>query len=170
MIATSHVIIGGAAAVAVGTITQNPAAALAVGIVSHLICDAIPHLDSPINPGIDNAEWDRIIWSKGFYAFAITDSLIAFFCTFAIWYIKFDLHFWTPYAWGALGAYLPDLVDNVPLWRSQIHAIPVFKQFYAFHIWIHENWRKYFPEKKYWPLGIATQLITVLPCLYYLIK
>ncbi len=172
MIATSHVIIGGAAALAVGSLTHNPLAGLAAGVVSHLICDALPHLDGPIRPDlVSPEEFEKNIWkNKGFLYFAILDSLIAFFSTLGIWYLKFKLSLISMFAWGAFGGYLVDLVDNFPLWRNQIHKVPFFKQFHEFHKWIHNNWRQYFPEQKYWLLGIITQLVLVLPCLYYLIK
>jgi membrane-bound metal-dependent hydrolase YbcI (DUF457 family) len=167
MIATSHVIIGGAVGVIVGTVTQNPAAALAAGVVSHFICDSLPHLDTP-----PNAKYlgDEIIWDRTLYTFAILDSLIAMIAVLIIWYFKFDFHFFSVFAWGALGGYLPDLVDNFPLWNHKLHRLLFFKQFHAFHIWIHDNWRFRFPMPQYWILGVATQLITGLPCLYYLFR
>jgi hypothetical protein len=170
MIATSHVIIGGAAGLAVGTFTNNAAAGLAAGIISHLLCDALPHLDGPINPEFIDGDHDKMVWTKGVYAFAITDSLLAFFTTLFLWYHYSQLYFWSPYAWGALGGYLPDFVDVFPLWRFQVRRIPGFRQFHALHKAIHDNWMGRFPMKQYWPLGIVTQLVTVLPCLWYLTR
>lgn len=167
MIATSHVIIGGAAAVLAGTVTQNPAIALAVGIVSHFLCDSLPHLDTPPNSKYDG---DDIIWDKTLYRFAITDSLIAMILTLIIWYTKFDFEFFSVYAWGALGGYLPDLLDNFPLWKNKIRTIPFFHKFHLFHMWIHDNWRGRYPMPKHWVLGTLTQLIVGIPCLYYLLK
>jgi hypothetical protein len=167
MIATSHVIIGGATAVTIGTISQNPALGLAAGIASHLICDSLPHLDTPPNAKFIGRD---IVWDKNLYVFAIIDSLIAFLATLTIWYIKYHLDFASVFAWGALGGYLPDLADNFPLWNKQIRILPFFRQFHEFHMWIHDNWKERFPMPAYWPLGVLTQLVTVLPCLYYLIK
>jgi len=167
MIATSHVIIGAAAGVAVGAVTQNPSLGLATGIVSHFVCDSLPHLDFPPSAKFIN---DEIVWDRKMYAFAITDSLIAFVFALTAWIIKDSLSFTSMLAWGAFGGYLPDLLDNFPLWRDAIHKIPGFKQFHVFHHWIHDNWRKYYPMPQYWKLGIATQLITVLPCFWYLVK
>ncbi len=167
MVATSHVIIGAAAAVAVGTITHNPATGLAAGIVSHFICDSLPHLDFPPNSKFIG---DDIVWDKSLYIFAISDSLIAFASTLSVWIIKDNFSFTSMLAWGAFGAYLPDLLDNFPLWKDRVHLLPGFKQFHAFHHWIHNNWRPTFPMPKHWKLGIATQIIIVLPCLYFLLK
>lgn len=166
MIATSHVIVGATVGVAVGTVTHNPLAALAAGVVSHLICDAIPHLDSPLDLEIVNKE---ATWSPGFLAFAIFDSLVAFFVTLALWHARDHFSFRSMLAWGAFGGYLPDLVDNLPLWSRRLHKLPGFRQFHDFHFLIH-GWQKYLPMKRHWPLGIATQLVIVLPCLYLLVK
>ena len=54
MIGTSHVIIGGT----IGIITKNPAAGFAAGFVSHIICDAIPHLDAPFRLEFRNGNYD----------------------------------------------------------------------------------------------------------------
>jgi hypothetical protein len=167
MIATSHVIIGGAAGIAVGAITQNPFAALLAGIVSHLLCDSLPHIDYPPNSKFIN---DEIVWDKPLYIFAITDSLIAFFSILFLWIFKFDFNFFSVFAWGALGGYLPDFIDNFPLWRDRIHITPLLAQFHKFHLWIHHNWEGRFPPWKHWKLGIATQVVTVLPCLWYILK
>jgi len=168
MIATSHVIIGGAAGLAVGTLTKNPAAALAVGIVSHLICDTIPHLDGPIKPV--NQINDHITWTRDMYIFAVADSLVAMLLTLFIWIKFFDFSFSSNYAWGAFGGYLPDLVDNFPLWSKQVQQLPGFKQFHRFHTAIHDSWQFRFPMIRYWPLGIATQIIVVAPCLWFIVK
>lgn len=156
--------------VAVGTLTQNPVVGLAAGIVSHLLCDALPHLDGPLHPILIDGHPDEMVWTKSFYVFAIADSLAAMIVTLIIWHYKFDFHFWSVFAWGALGGYLPDLIDNFPLWRFRVRTLPYLKQFHRLHMWIHDNWRKRFPMEQYWPLGIATQIVTVLPCLWYLLK
>jgi len=167
MIATSHVIIGGAVGAAVGVLTQNPAAALAAGIVSHLVCDLVPHADYPPNTKFIN---DEIVWDKSLYIFAITDSGIAFLLTLMIWIFKFDFNFAAPFAWGALGGYLPDLLDNFPFWRFQIRQIYFFRKFHALHKLIHDQWRFRYPMPQYWILGTVTQLVTAIPCLWYILK
>lgn len=167
MIATSHVIIGSAAGVAVGTITKNPAAGLAAGIISHFLCDSLPHLDFPPSSKFVKGE---IVWDRSLYTFAIIDSLIAMAFALTAWITKDSLSFTSMLAWGAFGGYLPDLVDNFPAWRGWMHKTSGFKQFHAFHHWIHNNWREHFPMPEFWKLGIATQIVTVLPALYYLLK
>ena len=170
MIATAHVIISGAVGLAVGTVTENPVVALAAGAATHLICDGIPHLDGPLNPKYEHNHPDRVVWTRGLLTFALIDSIVAFLLTLFIWFKYFDLQFFAPYAWAALGGYLPDFIDLVPLWRERIQELPGFKQFHKFHVAIHDSWRFRFPMRTYWPLGIATQFITALPCLWYIVK
>lgn len=167
MIATSHVIIGGAVGIATGLITQNPVIALSAGIVSHLICDLIPHADHPKAPRDQNNE---LVWTKSVWIFAYSDSIIAFLLTLAIWYFKFDLNLASVYAWGAFGGYLPDFIDNVPFWKQKLRSHFPIKQFHRLHEWIHDVWMIPFPQLEYSMLGIVTQLITVLPALWFILK
>jgi hypothetical protein len=169
MIATSHVIIGGAVGVAVGAVTKNPTAALAAGIVSHLICDAIPHLDSPFPMEYQNGEYDNPIWNKKLLFSASVDSLLAFAVILFLWVKYFGFNFWAPFAWGALGGYLPDLLDNFPLWSRQIRLLPGFKQFHAFHLAVHNLWRFRFPMPNYWLFGTITQIVFIVPSLWFII-
>ncbi len=168
MIATSHVIIGGTIGAIVAKTTSNPeagaAAAVASGIVSHLLCDLLPHLDLPPNAKFIG---DDVVWDKSLYRFAIVDSLIAFFLTLAIWYFQFEFNFLSGFAWGALGGYLPDLVDNFPLWKDALRRLPFFKQFHRLHLGIHRTWQPQFPMPKYWLLGTLTQVIAIALCVYY---
>jgi hypothetical protein len=158
MIATSHVIIGGTAGLIIGSITQNPVAALAVGIVSHFVCDIIPHIDHPDAPKIG----DDIVFTKKVVIFALIDSLIAFFLTLYLWIEFFNFpSLASPYIWGALGGYLPDFTDNVPVWRFQIRTYPGFKQFHEFHSWVHKLWNVKIPMPQNWLLGSITQVIFV---------
>ncbi|MBX4187398.1 MAG: hypothetical protein KW802_04085, partial [Candidatus Doudnabacteria bacterium] len=162
MIATSHVIIGGALGLAVGTVTKNPALALAAGIVSHFVCDLVPHLDGPVVPPLTDDQ--EIVWSRGLLAFAITDSLLAIAITFYFWITKDNYNFASMFAWGAAGGYLPDLLDNFPVWAKYFHQTSFGNRFHRFHLSIHDSWQKHFPMARYWPLGIATQIVIALPC------
>jgi len=170
MIATSHVIIGGTVGTAVGIVTKNPAAALIAGIATHLIADMIPHMDSLFEIELIDGKYDRPKWDTKLYAFAIADSLIAFFFTLIVWYKYYHLYFWAPYAWGALGAYLPDIIDNFPLWNAKIQTLPFFKQFHKLHLEVHNLWRFRFPMPRYRILGWMTQIITITIWLVYLLK
>lgn len=164
MIATSHVIIGGAVGVAVGTVTHNPLAALSAGFISHLICDAIPHFDHPDAPRVNG----ELVWTKAVWLFAFADSLLAFFLTLFIWIYLYNFPQLSPYAWGAFGGYLPDLIDNVPFWKHYLRPLPVFRQFHWFHDSIHK-WENFLPMPRFWLLGIVTQLALLVPCLIYIL-
>ena len=166
MIATSHVIIGGA----VGAATHNPIAGLFAGIVSHLFADMLPHLDAPFKLHYENGQYDRVIWSKKLLAFATFDSLLAFFLTLFFWNKYFGLEFYSPFAWGALGGYLPDLLDNFPLWSMQIRTLPGFKQFHKIHLAAHDVWRFRYLMPQHWLLGSVTQIALVIPALIYIIR
>jgi hypothetical protein len=166
MIATSHVLIGAAAGTAVGIVSQNPVLALAAGFVSHLLADSLPHWDHPDAPKING----DLVFTKKVYIFAITDSLVAFFLILFLWWNQGELQFFHPLAWGALGGYLPDFMDNVPLWRFQIRTLPGFRHFHKLHEWIHLNWMGRYPMPEHWVLGTITQIITVLPALWFIIS
>src|SRR5258708_39256458 len=103
MIATSHVIIGGAGGIAAGTITKNPAIALAVGIVSHFLCDMIPHLDAALKIEYENREYDRPVWTKKFISFAVSESLFLFLLGLLFWCKYFCLNLTCAFACAAFG-------------------------------------------------------------------
>jgi hypothetical protein len=166
MIATSHVIIGGT----VGVITGNPAAAFLAGAISHILCDALPHLDAPFKLQYKDNKYDEVIWTKKLLAWAILDSLTAFFITLYFWDKYYDLYFFAPFAWGALGAYLPDFVDVFPAWKDWAHRTPGFRLFHRLHLGAHDLWRRKFLMPQSWFIGTITQIIFVIPCLIYLIK
>jgi hypothetical protein len=166
MIATSHVIIGGAVGLATGAVTQNPILAGFAGVVSHLLCDMLPHWDHPEAP----RNGDELVWTKKVYIFAITDSSLGAILTFGIWGILFDFSFTSLFVWGAGGGYLPDFLDNVPLWKDKIRQIQIFRRFHALHMWVHHLWMPRFPMPQNWVLGSATQLMIGLPSLWYVLS
>lgn len=167
MTALTHVIIGGTVGTIAGFITKNPAVALAAGIASHLICDSIPHLDYPPSAKFIGKD---IVWDKNVFIFAFIDSFAAFFITLAYWGSIDNFNFSSMFAWGAFGAYLPDLLDNVPWWRFKMRTLPFFKQFHKLHEAVHDNWTAHFPLPKHWKLGIATQVVAVSLCAWYFLS
>jgi hypothetical protein len=166
MIATSHVIIGGAVGTAVGVATGSLTAALVAGVVSHLVCDLIPHIDHPPAPFIDG----ELQWTKGVYIFAITDSAIAGLVTLFFWFSFFSFPLITPFIMGAIGGYLPDFVDNVPFWNTKTRQLPGLREFHELHDDIHAIWKPYFPMPKNWLIGISTQITLAGASLLYLLK
>jgi hypothetical protein len=166
MIATSHLIIGGAVGIATGAITQNPVVALFAGIVSHFLCDSLPHWDHPDAPKIGK----ELVWTKSVWVFAFSDSIIGGIITLALWGAFFDFNLLSTFIWGAAGGYLPDFIDNVPFWKKQVRKIHIFAKIHRFHEWIHENWQDRYPMPKYWVLGSVTQIAIVVPSLFYIIS
>jgi hypothetical protein len=168
MISIAHVLIGGAVGTAVGVATGSTLAALAAGVVTHLVADSIPHFDSP--PGGELDKEGQLKWTPGVYAYAFTDSIVAWLIVLFFWYSFYSFPIITPFIAGAFGGYLPDLIDNVPFWKNIFRPWPGFKQFHAFHEAIHENWEKRFPMPPYIWLGILTQVVAVTLSLWYLLK
>lgn len=166
MITTSHVIVGGA----VGIITKNPVAAFAAGIASHLLCDMIPHIDAPFKLEYRNGVYDQVIWTRKLVTFAILDSVFAFLLTLFLWNKFYNLDILSPFAWGALGGYLPDFLDNVPLWANIIRKFPGFKQFHRVHTAVHDVWRFKYPMPDYFWLGTFSQITVIIPCLWYILS
>ncbi len=164
MIATSHLIIGGSVGALVGTVTGNPAAALAAGFVSHLICDALPHWDHPDAPKIGT----ELVWTKAVWIFAILDSSFGGILTLLIWAMQYNFDITSPFVWGAAGGYLPDFIDNMPFWKLQLRKLKMFQLFHDLHLWIHHIWQWRFPMPKYRILGTITQLAVVIPSLWYI--
>ncbi|HYC80122.1 MAG TPA: hypothetical protein VEC17_03795 [Candidatus Binatia bacterium] len=167
MIATSHLIIGGSVGVIVGSVSQNPLLALIAGVVSHFLCDSLPHWDHPDAPKLPNGD---IVWIKKVWIFAFSDSIIGGLIALSIWGIQFNFDLLSPFIWGAAGGYLPDFIDNVPFWKERIRKLVVFQKFHDFHVWIHDNWRFKYPMPEYWILGTITQIILVVPALWYLLN
>lgn len=166
MIATSHLIIGGSVGVIVGSVTQNPVVALAAGFVSHLICDTIPHWDHPDAPKING----ELVWTKAVWVFAFADSIIGGLIALAIWGRVFEFDLLSPFIWGAAGGYLPDFIDNVPFWKNHIRKTTVFKKFHAFHEGVHKVWQWRYPMPEHWMLGTVSQIVFVVPALWFLLR
>ena len=166
MISISHVIVGAAVGTAVGVATGSPVVALAAGFASHLVCDLIPHLDHPPAPKDAN---DNLIWTPNVYVFAIFDSVIAWLLMAFLWYRYFGYPAFSPFIVGAIGAYLPDFIDNVPFWNKFTRPLPVFKQFHDFHEKIHRVWTKRYPMPRSWVLGVTTQIIAIGVSVLYLL-
>ena len=89
MIATAHVIIGGA----IGIATKNPTLGFAAGFASHFICDCIPHLDAPFKIDYTDENYDVPVWTKKLLIFALSDSVFAFLLTLFLWNKYFQIDF-----------------------------------------------------------------------------
>jgi len=143
MIYTSHIIVGSA----IGYSTEKSPIAFAGGLVSHHLLDSVPHLD----PGaFSKNEGD--VFKPASLLFIAVDLTIGTIAFYYIW--KFS-GFNVSVFWGALGAVLPDVVDNGP-WRA-IRKLPIFKQYHQLHHSLHST-----VTKKNWLLGVITQVIIIV--------
>ncbi|HEY1074901.1 MAG TPA: hypothetical protein VGE59_04410 [Patescibacteria group bacterium] len=156
MITIAHVLVGGA----VGVVTGNPLAALVAGTASHFAMDLIPHLDHP--PYAPKDKKGDVIFSQAIYVQAFCDVIIAATIVCILWYSWFDFSTLHPFAWGAFGGFLPDLIDNVPFWNKPFRKSWFGSRFHRFHDAIHHVWTKTFPMHRYWLLGILTQVVAVV--------
>lgn len=159
MLSFSHLFIGAA----VGTLTNNPALGFGLGVVSHHLADAVPHVDT----GVETFEQRENV-GLGTYLFAAVEGLVG---AAALEYVLrqsgltlFDPT--SPLALGAFGGVFPDLVDNIPLWKTRFRATKVGRVYHDFHDWFHTTlFRK---EYRWWPLGVVVQIFIVGLCIVIL--
>lgn len=164
MITTVHFLVGGA----VGVITGNPYAAVAAGFVSHFVCDAIPHLD--VSPDAPRKDDEDIIFTPALWGQVWVDGLVGIAVALYFWGRLDSFSLVSPFIWGAFGGFLPDLIDNVPFWNQGFRATWFGKTFHRIHESTHELWQKLFPMRRFWWLGVITQLVTVALAVYSLVN
>jgi hypothetical protein len=148
MIATTHVIIGSA----LGSNIDAPWLALIAGMVSHYLLDSIPHLDYGhlCKKPIPFFTWASIIMD-------LTISLVLI-----ILFMRTPHH--APnLVWGAIGAVLPDIIDNNPLWLHYTRRWPITRQHWQFHTLIHHK----LEPRQQW-LNVIIQVVIILIGLAYI--
>ncbi len=153
MTLTAHIAIGSA----VGLATGNPVAAFFAGWVSHHIADGIAHSDA----GSVGAKIDNILSDKKNLRMVFLDILIAII-VFGIFVMGSDRNILV--FWGALGGMFPDLVDNSPFWSLTTRKYFPFNILHLVHETIHCTVK----QKKYFWLGILTQILAVTISFCYL--
>ena len=153
MIIVAHSLVGAA----VATKTDNLAVAFLLGMATHFILDAIPHLDpgTIFNPfGKPNVKWPKVV-----YLFVLLDFAI----TATIFYLLRDHPDLNLMIFGALGAVSIDVIENFPI--KVIRDLPVFRQIQ----WLHRKVHFWLPtEKWYW--GAITSTIVIGGTIWYLLK
>jgi hypothetical protein len=144
---TSHIAVG----CAVGVATRNPTLGFFAGWASHHLIDSIPHSD----PGSFGANVYNVLKNRKATLWLIGD--VVFGATlFLILFCKMDF---PPYlAMAAMGAILPDLVDNSPFWSPALRKYSPFKQFHWFHEKVHFTIR----SGEYFWWGVATQTLLIV--------
>jgi len=137
---------------AVGEYTGNPVPAFLVGLLIHLILDAIPHYDS-----VDDGKWTKLQ-----FGFVATDLVIGLLIIFL--YLKPPIVLDSPFWWGALGGVIIDIFDVTPFWRDKFRNTRVGRAIHWFHDLVHQI--------KVGPIsGLASQiLVIIIAILLYNIK
>lgn len=147
MLLIAHTISGGV----VGELVNNWPAAFLLGIILHFILDAIPHYDRLAG---------EFRWSFAQIALTAGDFVITIWLLLFIIKIPLNISLFTsPFAWGALGSFIPDAFDNVPLWSKQFRASKYGSKFHKFHEALH--WSR--PGVL---VGMSTQILLVAAFLY----
>lgn len=159
MLSTPHLLVGAA----VSRLLPHPALALVGGFISHFVLDSIPHWDpgtklSPVNqPDGKHKEPSTLDWTFGAVELVAGVVLVGVI----IRYLYHPSSIFHPLYWGALGGVLPDLIDNVPFWKSWLRKRPGFKQLHEFH---HAQHTDLLMSKRY--IGVLTQLGVSLVALF----
>ena len=152
MLSFTHLFVGAA----VGATTNQPVLALGLGIISHHLLDALPHVDS-----FAKTEAEKEVFTTGKYIFAAVEGLAGVaFLTYIVAQTGgtlFDIS--SPVAWGALGGVTPDLFDNVPFWSKKFQATRFGERYHAFHDSFHTT--LFLKETKWWPFGLVIQVLLI---------
>ncbi|HOX41256.1 MAG TPA: hypothetical protein PK263_03610 [bacterium] len=136
MIVTAHVIAGGIVAEELG----DPIIGFIVAFFLHFVMDALPHFDTT----------DGGKWTKKQILFTSSDFLLS--AILILFFVQPVLSFSNLFLWGAFGSFLPDLIDNPPMWSGWIRKTKYGKKFHAFHEWCHAK-----VQPSFW-FGVTTQL------------
>ena len=148
MLITTHAITG----FTIGSISGNPYLASPLCFASHYIFDALPHFEvSTFRKPNEKGLLPKNFWEVFFVLIDIFVALIFLF---------FFRHLWSPASLaGVVFSVLPDFLDNVFLWSSYLHKLPIFQELFALHKEFHHTAR----GKKIF-LGILTQVIIICIC------
>lgn len=151
MIILAHSLVGAV----IATKTESLPVAFLLGLTSHFVLDAIPHLDpgTIFNPyGRKNIKFPKWVYPVILADFAVT--LICFY------FLRHNPDFNLMVA-GAIGAVSVDIIENFPV--ESIRNLPVLKQIQ----WLHNKAHYWLPtEKWYW--GALTSITLISFAIYCL--
>jgi hypothetical protein len=161
MISTTHITVGAALGLTVGSMIPNPVIAIpvafVVGAISHHLLDPIPHTD----PGSWRDPNDKDLVKKEELPFALADNIIG---TVIILWIFFTREPSWPMLFGAAGGNFPDIFHHVPAWGHKTRMM-----FNGLYFAMH--------EKYHWtarggliPLGILTNVLLIAVALWYILS
>lgn len=161
MLITPHLLAGAA----LGGLMNNPVVAFGLGLASHFVLDAIPHFEQgTYRAGLaPNLKPEEVQIKTIDYVLAGLDFIIGIFILY--FFLKNNFFTHQNIIFGAAGAFLPDLIDNVPFWNKVLRPLPFFKQLHRFHNGIHFNLKV-----KYWYWGVLTQVLVIGGSLWVLLN
>lgn len=152
---TTHLLTGAA----IGATTGNVPAAFVGGLASHFILDVIPHMDAgwiEVKPDIGQKKWTKKLWITVWVDVAVGTLLFG-------WVVPASVDA-LPLVVGGVGGLLPDLLDNVPWWRSiwQATGLGAWENFW--HVKTH--FAKI--HRRQWLFAIASQLAILVGAIWIL--
>lgn len=161
MLAVGHTAIG----IAVGLAVREPAAAFALGMLSHHAADAVPHFDpgsfllhEPWRPR-GAGEYQRRDW-----LIVGVDAVLTLMLLFGLVQV-IPAERWLAVLAAVFGAIFPDLVHNVPFWGPHLRKIGWIRWWQDA---IHRRFQWTVPTRQ-WVLGTITQLATIAFVVWYVI-
>lgn len=141
MTASGHAVVGAA----IATLIPNPVVSLPVALVSHFVCDKVPHWD--VMTDKNKTKTQILVQST-------LDVLLGFALVWAIFIFYLQSSNPLIIFLGAFTAQLPDWLE-LPYFVFHKHY-PIFYQNYRIQKWVHDVW---FDSRLKAPWGIVTQVV-----------
>ncbi len=171
MLTVTHVTVGAALGTVLAASGVSPIIAFVAGLTSHYVLDAIPHWERVYRPH-DEPDFEITqgvaYWPKFILLQAVVDVVLGFvILATAVAVYASETSTVVFVLATAIGAALPDILDNVPFWNKKLRKLPLFAQEYALHVRAHisPKRQKQFPS---W-LGLWTQILLVAASVVVLI-
>lgn len=154
MLFTTHIIVGAT----IGEATGEPVSAFALGFASHHLLDSIPHFDAGSfdvgkKPG---GQWQPQHWFMAFADVVLGIGIVTLL--FLVNPVSYSL------ISGALGAAMPDIIDNVPWTKKLVRSTKIGKIYHFFHAKYHRT-----TAMRQIALGLGLQLLIIILCFSYMI-
>ncbi|MCL5257803.1 MAG: hypothetical protein M1505_01035 [Patescibacteria group bacterium] len=161
MLIGAHLITSDAIAL---VLTDKPWIAFLIGVVSHHLFDALPHLDSnifkEINQG-DGANGKIKNWPIKFWLFFAADLIIGvFFLIYILNNFAQSFNQRLIVFWASFGAILPDLINF--FFHEQLRQSSLGKIYFNFHKNFHWRFRSQPKTKQIVAVGLTQSLIIFL--------
>jgi len=161
MLITPHMVVGST----IGAAIDNPWIVIVLALLSHFLLDMIPHYDI----GTRHFKEEKIVLDWKDWLWFTIDGVAGIALTYYIYTITGG--HWLVWLGAAVGI-APDIIDDIfrvsvkngKLGVDMSKKIPVISAFHRFHEKIHYKLR---PEQ--WYVGVLTQVLVVVLCLYILI-